>query len=251
VTKPPPTEYSAGGQLRDEALERILRATGYKFLPPALDRLSLWRDLVECVELNRLIPTLTSLDHKKNEVERLGKAKKRASELRNLLDDSTWGLIASRWHRRGQDQGAPRQMLTALIDIVKTNLTHMNAKEESAFFKGFFGAGSAFEQLVDKHLPKVFGDHFHIEATVSRRADGTPDSPYLRFAEQVLSEFGILNHGRPYTRESIVSARSGKRTNRIRGGPTLGEVVADYGGRLSPAEVSYRFHIGLNRRVLR
>jgi hypothetical protein len=244
VTKAPLRIYPATGQLHEEALERILCATGYKFWPPALDRLSLGQDLMECADLSRLIPDLTSLDRKKNEVERLGKTKKRASQLRSLLsDESTWGSITSDWYRRGQDQGAiePRQMLTDLIDVVERKTRSMrltSPKEESVFFRAFFGPGSAFEQLVDKHLPKVFVDHFHVNATVSRGADGTLDTPYLRFAEQVLKEFVILNHGKPYTRESIASARSGKRTNRIRGGPTIAEVVADFGGRLLPAEVS-------------
>jgi hypothetical protein len=217
---PATATVAAGVDIEGQALERILLAAGAKNVPADLDRSALWNDIRECMELHSLVPALSSLGRTKDEIGRLQKIKKLTTELARLLsDDETWGLLASSWHRHGFDRefGDQRRVVESLRDAVKsTPLARSSPHEESRFFKGLFGGGSSFEQLVDKNLPKVFKDHFHIDAASSRKADGTPGAPYLHFALRVLKEFNITNGDKPYKAESIIRARSGQRTGRIR-----------------------------------
>jgi hypothetical protein len=75
---------------------------------------------------------------------------------------------------------------------------------------------SPFEDLVG-NLAKLFRKQFDLEATFHRRAsDKVPDSPFIRFVEQVLKEFRITHQRRPYSRESIAKALTDARTGRVR-----------------------------------
>jgi hypothetical protein len=81
---------------------------------------------------------------------------------------------------------------------------------------------SPFEWLVGQYLPETFEKYFGEKPGLSRRpSDGKLlDGKYLRFAEQVLIEFGITKkNGRTYERESIAKAFSDVRGGRIRRRP--------------------------------
>jgi len=77
---------------------------------------------------------------------------------------------------------------------------------------------SPFEWLAGAYLPEAFRKCFGIEPTRTRDTyDGKDLSgPYLQFAEQVLIEFGITKHGRPYSRETISKALSDLKNGRVR-----------------------------------
>jgi hypothetical protein len=209
----PERSYVASETLNAQALERILNETGAGLTPVELDRSKLWNDIVQSIELRSMVSSLSSSSRTAEEIKRLKQIKTLAIQLQRVLsDEHTWATLQRSWQHQGRTDH-PLDMLAPLVKAVnEIPLYRSTGAAESKFFKGFFGPGSSFEQLVDKHLPKVFSDHFHLKATVSRRADGTPDSPYVRFAMQVLKEFNIQNRGKPYTPESIVTARSGKRT---------------------------------------
>jgi hypothetical protein len=78
---------------------------------------------------------------------------------------------------------------------------------------------SPFEWLVGEYLAETFREWFGEEPTLSRPSDGKLDSKYLRFAEQVLIEFGVTKNGRPYEKESIARALSDVRNSRTRRRP--------------------------------
>jgi hypothetical protein len=87
--------------------------------------------------------------------------------------------------------------------------------------KAVLGVGqgvSAFENLVGRMLRSTFEQHFKIEAKVERPPDRTAVDrpacgPFIDFAEQCLTEFGITKNGSdPYSRESIAKALSDART---------------------------------------
>ncbi len=79
---------------------------------------------------------------------------------------------------------------------------------------------SPFEWLVGEYLPETFRKCFGEEPTLNRRpSDGKLHGKYIRFAEQVLIEFGITRNGRPYGLESIAKAFSDMRGGRIRRKP--------------------------------
>jgi hypothetical protein len=193
--------------INEQALVRILRAVN---VPADLDRSILWRDLVDCVQLYSLVPALSSRKRTRNEMNSLQRIEDIATKLRRLLsDDEIWGLLESAARRKRFDRVA----LTNLIETVKS--VHP-FKEDSDVFKGLFGCGSSFERLVSKDLRKIYKDHFHVDPTISRRVDGKPQGSYLSFVDQILREFNIMTSGKPYSKESIITAFYGKRTGRTR-----------------------------------
>jgi hypothetical protein len=81
----------------------------------------------------------------------------------------------------------------------------------SARFKG----APPFEWLVGHFLPEVFQVCFGRKATLRRPPPkNAPDGPFVKFAEQVLTEFSIKVAGRPYQRESIAKALTEGRKKR-------------------------------------
>jgi hypothetical protein len=76
---------------------------------------------------------------------------------------------------------------------------------------------SPFEWFAGAYLPETYRQCFGKEPTLHRRVpEGKLDGPYIRFAEQVLIEFGITKNGRPYGREAIARALTDVKNNRSR-----------------------------------
>ena len=75
---------------------------------------------------------------------------------------------------------------------------------------------SAFDWLVGVHLPTVYEGHSDQPAGRSRMNNGQVGGPYIRFVQATLRELGILNRGKPYSRETI--ARSFSRAKGSRKG---------------------------------
>ncbi len=77
---------------------------------------------------------------------------------------------------------------------------------------------SPFEWLTGVELPRIFEQHFHLEAKVERNPDRgavprPPEGPYMRFACRFLIEFGIRQrNGRPYSAEAIAKALTNARS---------------------------------------
>lgn len=70
---------------------------------------------------------------------------------------------------------------------------------------------SPFDRLAGDYLSKNFEEYFGSAPTLSRDSNQTPNSPYVRFVDAVLAEFGVMNLGKPYSREAIVKALSDAR----------------------------------------
>ena len=75
---------------------------------------------------------------------------------------------------------------------------------------------SAFDWLVGVRLATVYERHFGQPAGRSRMKDGQVGGPYIRFVQATLRELGILNRGKPYSRETIARSVSRARGSRNR-----------------------------------
>jgi hypothetical protein len=162
---------------------------------------------------------------KRDRIRRLREVSKVASRLQVLLKpDSDW-----EW-----TQDSENEFLVGQIDLLKTNaqreLDDLKLKlewgddandmpfGESLDLTDALRTRSPFDWLVGEYLPQTFKKFFGEEPTLNRRSsDGKLHSKYLRFAEQVLIEFGITkNNGQPYELESIAKAFSLARGGRTR-----------------------------------
>jgi hypothetical protein len=74
---------------------------------------------------------------------------------------------------------------------------------------------SQFEWLAGKRLPEVFQTHFCAHATAST-ADGSHNTPYVRFALATLGELHIKHNGKSYAAGTIARALTRARTPRAR-----------------------------------
>jgi hypothetical protein len=186
---------------------RILRAIGQ---PDGLDVEDLRHDL-DHAGTWFLVATRYRTGRPKREARlNLQKLSKAARRLQTLLrNERAWELIAPFLHYRQED---PRIALDRLVGAVDRALepppppTPLDIEAGRAFAKALgIGELSPFEWLVGRHLPKIFEKHFG-EVATARRAEGTPNTRYLRFAGLSLAAMSIRNRGRPYSPESIVRA---------------------------------------------
>jgi hypothetical protein len=75
---------------------------------------------------------------------------------------------------------------------------------------------NAFDWLVGVNLARVYEDYFGAPPTLSRDSSNrSPNSPFVRFADQTLKEFGVKNKGNSYSRASIMKSLSDIRTGRL------------------------------------
>jgi hypothetical protein len=138
----------------------------------------------------------------------LSKAAKRSRQLLNdksIRDEISLGLPPG--------EECPR---TAIESLIKAAEAVLKEAPDPAQNPIRFGNCSSFEYLAGYRLPRVFERHFHQSAKVQRKADGTPDGPYIRFAEAALVELDITNRGQAYRRESIAKALTNAQAGRIR-----------------------------------
>ncbi len=164
---------------------------------------------------------------KRDRIRRLKEISKVAGRLEELLKpDNDW-----EW-----TQDSENAFLVGQIDILKTKvqweLDDLKFKLEwgddandmllgqSRDLTDILRTHSPFEWLVGKYLPQTFRKCFGEEPTLNRRpSDGELHGKYIRFAKQVLIEFGITKNGRPYGLESIAKAFSDMKGGRIRRRP--------------------------------
>jgi hypothetical protein len=75
---------------------------------------------------------------------------------------------------------------------------------------------TAFDWLIGGNLAQVYEDYFGTPPTLSRdRSNNIPNSPFVRYANQTLIEFGVRNRGKNYSRASILKSLSDFRTGRL------------------------------------
>jgi len=93
-------------------------------------------------------------------------------------------------------------------------------REMEPYVKKAVGIGrglSAVEWLTGELLPRIFEEHFQQPAT-GRSSDGEPDTPYVQFAIDALTQLEITGPGgRPIAAETIVRALTLARKGKARG----------------------------------
>jgi hypothetical protein len=197
-------------RLSDDSLVRILKSA--RHWPADQKPSALRRELLRCISRYEFFRTLGPAT--KAQKARLKAMHKHASKLEGLfLADQAEGAMLDRYWP--QTMPAPSKFAAELRGLIEQSgwLEAMpraivaDAKAASAV------AGSAFEWLVGKGLLTLYEEFFRVDATLYRKGR------YPDFALQVLKEFGITNHGKPYSRETIIKALTDARTGRSRRKP--------------------------------
>ena len=192
----------------EKAVNRTLESVDPALLPFDLDRRAFRRDLGWCGTWHAVASASRSHNRKRKCLAMLPKAAKRVRQLLN--DERTWDEISL-----GLPPGeeCPRTAIESLIKAAEAVLKEAPSTVSNPIL---FGNYSPFEYVAGHRLPRLFEKHFRQPARVQRRADGTPDGPYIRFAEAALVELGITNRGQAYRRESIAKALTNAQAGRIR-----------------------------------
>jgi hypothetical protein len=128
----------------------------------------------------------------------LGKILKAAKRLSILLSGDAWLLILNRLSVSDPD---PRGGLVWLMETT-SNLLQEPPDRLLALTKDF-STESSLEHIAGTYLPAIFERHLCGSRGRSRKADGTPTGPCVRFVHQAMAELGM-----PYDKESIVRAMS-------------------------------------------
>jgi hypothetical protein len=198
-------------ELDDQALDRIIGAAGAQSVP---DRAALWSDLLEAVGEHHIRSTFGSSKIAKERIERLKKIRTRAHQLASLLkaDDDDWGLVRLLWPAEDASPLASLIELMDRIDVTEEKPSNLVRKT----VRRFGITVSPFAWLVGGRLKELFKKHFGIDATFHRNEDQVPAGAFVGFVEQVLVEFHIMNHGKPYRPESIARALTDARAGRLR-----------------------------------
>lgn len=181
----------------DQALERVLKALGSKFIPAHLDRAELRADIQLAAywwmqitgERGRLV---------KLRLRRVQDIRRVAEDLKRLLEeDAQSGCALSKYPFTGSD---PPTILTQLINYANRVLDPVGETQTRPFPL----KGSALEWAVSS-LMVTYSRYFQRKAGISR-LDGKVDGPFIRFSEAALRELKIFNNGKPYSRETIARA---------------------------------------------
>jgi hypothetical protein len=209
------------------AVERILAAVGAKFIPPDLDKQKLVTDLASCLAIYSSAVQRRSDKPTKDRIHRLKSIQKAAKRFeRQLMPDDVWD-----WSDRYSECEFLQSEIEYLIkrldseiedltwelewgpwpDVREAIRRNLNPRDLANRWK----VRSPFEWVAGHYLPELFRTHFGRKPTFNRRK-GVPDSPAIRFIERGLTELGITNRGRPYSRESIAKALTDARTGRAR-----------------------------------
>jgi hypothetical protein len=178
----------------DQALERILKAVGSKFIPPTLDRDGLRADIQLdawwWMQIAGPKSRLTKLRFR-----RLQEIRRAAEELKHLLEeDAQCGLELSKYPFTGSD---PPTILNQLINYANRVLEPLGGTQT-------WPKASALHWVIGS-LMETFLRYFQHKAGISR-SGGKVGGPFIRFAEAALLELKIFNDGKPYSRETIARA---------------------------------------------
>jgi hypothetical protein len=207
------------------AVQRILAAVGEKFIPPDLDKQKLVTDLASCLATYSSAVQRRSDKPTKDRVRRLKSIQNAAKRLeRQLVPDDIWD-----WSDRFSECERLQEEVKYLIERVDLEIEDLtfelrwgpdwleNIRRGLAprALADRWKARSPFEWVAGHYLPELFRTHFGRKPTFNR-GKGVPDSPAIRFIERALTELGITNRGRPYSRGSIAKALTDARTGRAR-----------------------------------
>jgi hypothetical protein len=190
----------------EENLTRILEAVGLASTP--VNRRLLRTELGWCGTWHAVASEARLHKRLENRLKILSKATKHCLQL--LKEENVYEEISSRLLLTEE---CPRAAIQRLFEAGEAALKKEPNPTEIPVR---FADCSAFEYVAGYRLPRVFKKHFGQAATVQRKTDGTPDGPYIRFAEAALAGLGISNHGRPYRPESIAKALANVKAGRAR-----------------------------------
>jgi hypothetical protein len=164
-----------------------------------------------------------SAKRKRAELRRILSASKR---LKSLLSGDAWLLILNRLSVSDPDPRGElsllNKILTALLEkksaqidnndnrysglvwlIETTSDLLQEPPDRLLALVADFKTESSLEHIAGTHLPAIFERHLHGSRGRSRKPDGTPTGPCVRFVHQAMAELGM-----PYDEESIVRAMS-------------------------------------------
>ena len=215
--------------LDDNAVQRILDAVGSEVTSATLNKEDLAADLARLVAVYRRGHADRGLakDRKKRMTDILNGAR----QIIRASNNDVWSLISSiRKTKKSSHRASPtryqsnpyREELHTTMERLVEDIGHwfeprlppIPSPPGSTWDAR--RSRSAFEKLVGD-LAELFGKQFGLKATFHRReSDNVPDSPFIRFVEQVLKEFRITHQRRHYSRESIAKALTDARTGRVR-----------------------------------
>jgi len=218
-----------------DAVQRILDALGSEVTSATLDKEDLAAELAWFVAVYRGGVVHADRGLAKDREARMTNIRNAARQIIRALDDDVWSLISRiRKTKESSHRAYPtryptnpyKEKLDATMERLVEDIEHWFNPSAPPYFLHVPGppgstwgarrSRSPFERLVGD-LAELFGKQFDLKATFHRRAsDNVPDSPVIRFVEQVLKEFRITHQRRPYSRESIAKALSDARTGRAR-----------------------------------
>jgi hypothetical protein len=183
----------------DQALERILKAVGSKFIPANLDRDGLRADLQLAASWWMQI-TGEKSGFAKLRLLRLKHIRQAAEDLKRLLEEAAQsGLALSKYPFTGSD---PPTILNQLINYANRVLGPLEGTQTQT--RPVRRERSALDWVMAS-LMETYSRYFQRKAGISR-LDGKVDGPFIRFAEATLRELKIFNDGKPYSRETIARA---------------------------------------------
>jgi hypothetical protein len=187
-----PAEEAAA--LDDEALKRILKAVGSKFIPANLDRDGLRAD-IQLAAWWWMQITGEKSGLARLRLRRLQDIRRAAEELKRLLEeDAQSGLALSKYPFTGSD---PPTILNQLINYANRVLEPLDGTQT-------WPKGSAFDWVMGS-LMETYSRYFQRKAGISRLGRKVK-GPFIRFAEAALRELKIFNDGTAYSRETIARA---------------------------------------------
>jgi hypothetical protein len=223
---PKPLDYSDDG-----AVQRILEALGPKVSVSNVDKEDLAAELAWYVAVYTGAVTHADRALKKDRERRMTVIRNATNQIIRELNNDVWRMISRirklkesdhridlNKYRTNPYQEEPLATLKRLNEDIghwfDPHFLRVPSPPGSTW--GARRSRSPFERLVGD-LAELFGKQFGLKATFHRRAsDNVPDSPFIRFVEQVLKEFRITHQRRPYSQESFAKALTDARTGRAR-----------------------------------
>ena len=217
--------------LDDNAVQRTLDAVGSEVTSTTLDKELLAADLARLAAVYRREVVHADRRLAKDQKKRMTDILNAARQIIRASNNDVWSLISSirktkelshrAYPTRYQSNPYREELHTTMERLVEDighwfepRLPPIPSPPGSTW--GARRSRSPFERLVGD-LAELFGKQFGLKATFHRRAsDNVPDSPFIRFVEQVLKEFRITHQRRSYSRESIAKALTDARTGRVR-----------------------------------
>jgi hypothetical protein len=192
-----------------ESAERILDAIGAGVVPVNLDR----NDFSKAVNsiMGRYADAVVTAERgeRREFLRRLKSIRNAAQRLAQCVDDVAWKFMSNT--KRLGSLSPYREDVRVTLRRVIEDIDYVLEEPQLPPLRQ-----PPFTCLISD-LADLFKQTFGHEPTFHRRAkDRLPESPFVRFAEQLLLECRVKHRGKPYARESIAKALSDARTGRSR-----------------------------------